>query len=86
MVHEEHKILGSLLKENVECKVKFDGAWRKRGHTSLRCAVTAISAETGKCLDYETERKMMVPKTTNLHIINDQQILQALLLLWKKKE
>jgi len=56
--HEEHKIFGSHLKEIVECKAMFDGTWRKRGHSSLQGVVTAISAETGKCLDYETLNKV----------------------------
>jgi len=41
-----------------ECQVMFDGTWRKRGFSSLQGAVTAISAKTGKCLDYETLNKV----------------------------
>ena len=41
-----------------ECKAMFDGTWRKRGYSSLQGAVTAISARTGKCLDYETLNKV----------------------------
>ena len=41
-----------------ECKTMFDGTWRKRGFSSLQGAVTAISAKTGKCLDYETLNKV----------------------------
>ena len=36
----------------------FDGTWRKRGFSSLQGAVTAISARTGMCLDYETLNKI----------------------------
>ena len=56
--HEEHGILGSPLNQIVECKAMFDGTWRKRGHSSLQGVVTAISAETGRCLDYETLNKV----------------------------
>ena len=41
-----------------ECQAMFDGTWRKRGFSSLQGAVTAISAKTGKCLDYETLNKV----------------------------
>ena len=37
----------------------FDGTWCKRGPSSLQGVVTAISAETGKCLDYETLSKLL---------------------------
>ena len=56
--HEEHKMLGSPLNEIVECKAIFDGTWHNRGHSSLQGVVTAISAETGKCLDYDTLNKV----------------------------
>ena len=56
--HEEHGILGSPLNQIVECKAMFDGPWRERGHSSLHGVVTAMSAETGRCLDYEPLNKV----------------------------
>ena len=41
-----------------ECNAMFDGTWRKRGHSSLQGAVTAISAKTGRCLDIKTLNKV----------------------------
>ncbi len=41
-----------------EYKAMFDGSWRKHGYTSLQGPGTAISAKTGKCLDYETLNKV----------------------------
>ena len=41
-----------------ECQAMFDGTWRKRGFSSLQGAVTAMSAKTGKCRDYETLNKV----------------------------
>ena len=35
-----------------ECQAMFDG--RKRGFSVLQVAVTALSARTGKCHDYES--------------------------------
>ena len=55
---EEHEILGFPKDKVTECKAMFDGTWRKRGHSSLQGVVTAISAETGKCLDYEALNKV----------------------------
>eukprot|EP00795_Rhopilema_esculentum_P017083 gene17083-8600_t len=43
---------------HTECDVMLDGTWRKRGFSSLQGAVTAISAKTGKCLDFETLNKV----------------------------
>eukprot|EP00795_Rhopilema_esculentum_P006810 gene6810-12400_t len=43
---------------HTECNVMLDGTWRKRGFSSLQGAVTAISAKTGKCLDFETLNKV----------------------------
>ena len=31
--------------------VSLDGTWQKRGHSSVNGVVTAISKETGKCVD-----------------------------------
>ena len=42
----------------IECEAMFDGTWRKRGHPSFRGTVTAISVETGECLDIETLNKI----------------------------
>eukprot|EP00112_Aurelia_sp_Birch-Aquarium-sp1_P025309 Seg8357.1 transcript_id=Seg8357.1/GoldUCD/mRNA.D3Y31 product="hypothetical protein" protein_id=Seg8357.1/GoldUCD/D3Y31 len=55
---KEHDILGSPLNEVAECKAMFDGKWRKRGYSSLQGAVTAISAESGKCIDYKALNKV----------------------------
>ena len=54
----EHSIRSSDTSEIIECKAMFDGTWRKRGHSSLQGAVTAISVETDKCLDIEALNKI----------------------------
>ena len=38
----------------VECAVSLDGTWQRRGHASHNGVVTALSVDTGKCLDVET--------------------------------
>ena len=45
--------------ENLLCDiaVSCDGTWQKRGFSSLLGAVTVISVETGKCLNYEVMSK-----------------------------
>ena len=35
----------------MKCGVLVDGSWQRRGHSSHNGVVTAISVETGKCLD-----------------------------------
>ena len=35
------------------CAVQMDGTWQRRGHASHHGVVTAISVDTGKCLDTE---------------------------------
>ena len=44
-----------IVKERVggDCTVSVDGTWQKRGHVSHHGVVTAISTDTGKCLDTE---------------------------------
>ena len=37
-----------------DCTVSVDGTWQKRGHVSHHGIVTAISIDTGKCVDCET--------------------------------
>lgn len=37
--------------EIAKCGVSCDGTWHRRGHSSLNGCVTAISMDTGKCLD-----------------------------------
>ena len=32
--------------------VSCDGSWQKQGHSSLNGVMTAISSDSGKCLDY----------------------------------
>ena len=41
-----------------ECHEMFDGTGRKHGFSSLQGPVTAVSAKTGQCLDYETFNKI----------------------------
>ena len=36
-----------------QCGVSCDGTWQKRGHSSMNGCVTALSMDTGKCLDVE---------------------------------
>ena len=36
----------------VDEDISLDGTWKKKGHSSKNGIVTAISASTGKCLDY----------------------------------
>ena len=35
-----------------DCQVSVDGAWQKRGHSSLNGVVTVMSKENRKCLDH----------------------------------
>ena len=35
----------------------FDGSWQKRGFTSNNGVVSAISVESGKCIDFQIETK-----------------------------
>ncbi|XP_065684393.1 uncharacterized protein LOC136096747 [Hydra vulgaris] len=35
----------------------FDGSWQKRGFTSNNGVVSAISVESGKCIDFQIEKK-----------------------------
>ena len=37
----------------IDCQSSFDGTWQIRGHASHNGVVTAISVDTGKCLDIE---------------------------------
>ena len=37
--------------------VSLDGTWQRRGYSSLNGVVTAISLETGKCVDFEVRSK-----------------------------
>ena len=48
--------------ENLLCNVGLscDGTWQKRGYSSLLGAVTVISVDTGKCLDYAVLSKRCV--------------------------
>ena len=39
--------------EHLDCAASFDGTWQRRGHSSHHGVVTAISTDTGKCLDFE---------------------------------
>ena len=55
---EEHTVCGADVNNVVNCRVMFDGTWRKRGRSSLQGGVTAISAATGKCIDYEPLNKV----------------------------
>ena len=51
----------SLVKEGedvvVDEDISLDGTWQKKGHSSKNGVVTAISASTGKCLDYHVMSK-----------------------------
>ena len=39
--------------ELADCSVSFDGTWQRRGHASHHGVVTAVSVDTGKCVDVE---------------------------------
>ena len=43
--------------ELIQCGVSCDGTWHRRGHSSLNSCVTAISMDTGKCLDLKIMSK-----------------------------
>ena len=51
----------SLVKEGqdvvVDEDVSLDGTWQKKGYSFKNGVVTAISASTGKCLDYDVMSK-----------------------------
>lgn len=42
-----------VLKEGTDCAVSMDGTWQRRGHASHHGVISAISVDTGKCLDVE---------------------------------
>ncbi|CAB3982713.1 Hypothetical predicted protein [Paramuricea clavata] len=42
-----------VLKEGRDCAVSFDGTWQRRGHASHHGVISAISVDTGKCVDVE---------------------------------
>ncbi|XP_065642399.1 uncharacterized protein LOC136074029 [Hydra vulgaris] len=44
-----------MLSQDITCG--FDGSWQKRGYTSNNGVVTVVSAENGKCIDFEIETK-----------------------------
>ena len=43
--------------QDVHCGVSCDVTWQERGHSSLNGCVTAISMDTGKCLDVKVMTK-----------------------------
>ena len=43
--------------EILDCQVSIDGAWQKRGHSSMNGVVTLIARETRKVLDYQNYSK-----------------------------
>ncbi|XP_075550913.1 uncharacterized protein LOC142584651 [Dermacentor variabilis] len=51
----------------LETAVTVDGTWMKRGYSSLHGVVAAISADTGKVLDFEVESKFCHMCARNLH-------------------
>ena len=53
---EVHEILQQS-DEITDCRVSLDGTWQKRGYSSLNGAVTLLSSETGKCLDFQVMSK-----------------------------
>lgn len=52
---------------DLETAVTVDGTWMKRGYSSLHGVVAAISADTGKVLDFEVESKFCHICARNLH-------------------
>ena len=48
----KHRRLSSDMND-YNCTVQMDGTWQRRGHASHHGVVTAISVDTGKCLDIE---------------------------------
>ena len=51
---EIHEHKGNLNADGIsQCGVLCDGTWQKRGHSSMNGCVTALSMDTGKCLDVE---------------------------------
>lgn len=42
-----------VLEDGVHCAVSVDGTWQRRGHASHHGVVSAISVDSGKCLDVE---------------------------------
>ena len=41
-----------------QCGVSCDGTWQRRGYSSMNGCVTALSMDTGKCLDAEVLSKV----------------------------
>lgn len=51
----------------LETAVTVDGTWMKRGYSLLHGVEAAISADTGKVLDFEVESKFCHICARNLH-------------------
>ncbi|GBO46665.1 hypothetical protein AVEN_137064-1 [Araneus ventricosus] len=56
----------------IQCGVSVDGAWQRRGNSSLNGCVSAISIDTGKILDIELMSKIcrFCKKVTSANINN----------------
>ncbi|CAN7988890.1 unnamed protein product, partial [Ixodes hexagonus] len=64
---EELKKEASTFDGELETAVTVDGTWMKWGYSSLHGVVAAISADTGKVLDFEVESKFCHMCARNLH-------------------
>ncbi|CAN7994762.1 unnamed protein product, partial [Ixodes pacificus] len=64
---EELKKEASAFDGELESAVTVDGTWMKRGYSSLHGVVAAVSADTGKVLDFEVESKFCHMCARNLH-------------------
>ena len=54
---EIHALKGSNEAGILQCGVSCDGAWQRKGHSSMNGCVTTLSIDTGKCLDVDEDSK-----------------------------
>lgn len=57
-VNEVHGVKGEDANGISQCGISCDGTWQRRGYSSLNGCVTALSIDTGKCLDVEVLSKV----------------------------
>ena len=54
---ETHALKGSNEAGISQCGESCDGAWQRKGHSSMNGCVTTLSIDTGKCLDVDGDSK-----------------------------
>ncbi|XP_077549490.1 uncharacterized protein LOC144162721 [Haemaphysalis longicornis] len=70
-VHTKEMVGGS------DVAVMFDGTWQKRGHKSHNGVGTAVSVDTGLCLDFEVLSNFCLACSRHKDIGSEEQVWQA---------